>query len=193
MSTLVNQGTGAGGANTNVNGKTFEMKTENETRLLANGFTRKPIPGKKGKNSYFLEKSTGLNKSIVYLTQGGLKQYFEHYFQKELFRNPDEAYLFRDGDQYILKILEKKNQNVEGSVDTKLLAGPMFIEEYKECLGENFQVKYGFCISEFLKKIYKNETLKSKIWHKLFAKYNIAILFGDDENYYETLDAWINS
>ena len=42
---IINKGTGAGGANTNVTGKSFEQKTENETRLFASGFTRKPIPG----------------------------------------------------------------------------------------------------------------------------------------------------
>ncbi len=188
---LVNRGTGAGGANTNLNGKSFEKKTDNQERLLANGFVKKPIPRARGKYSYYLEKSESPTKSCVYLTQGGLKAYFAHFFKKEMFRCPDEAYLFRDGSSYTLKVLEKKNQNVDGSVDTKLLAGPGFIEEYQLCLGESFRIKYAFCISNFLKQDYVSELPKYTILRKINEKYNICVLFGDDDNYYSTLDSWI--
>lgn len=83
--TIVNKGTGAGGANTNATGKSFEQKTENETRLLASGFIRKQIPGcEKNKTGYYLVKETITNpdQSIIYLTQGGLKAYFNHFFKK---------------------------------------------------------------------------------------------------------------
>jgi len=86
---------------------------KNESRLISNGFIRKNIPGKSGKYDYYLEKIETPIKNVVYLTQGGLKSYFAHFFKKEMIRSPDEAYLFRDGDSYILKVLEKKNQNVE--------------------------------------------------------------------------------
>ena len=190
---IINKGTGAGGANTNVTGKSFEQKTENETRLLANGFIRKQIPGcEKNTNSYYLIKEKSPTENVVYLTQGGLTKYFEHYFKKELCRHPDEAYLFRNGDKYTLKVLEKKNQNTSGSVDTKLLAGKGFIDEYEFLLGEIFTVKYAFCISAFLKKDYIADCLKSKALRYINKKYGIAVLFGDDPNYYETLDGWIN-
>ena len=35
-----NKGTGAGGSNTNLYGKKFEYKTNNESRLLLNGFVK---------------------------------------------------------------------------------------------------------------------------------------------------------
>lgn len=35
---IVNKGTGAGGANTNLNGKKFEDKTNNIPRLFENGY-----------------------------------------------------------------------------------------------------------------------------------------------------------
>ena len=190
---IQNKGTGAGGANTNLNGKTFEKKTENESRLLSNGFARKPIPGKKGIHDFYLEKVESADKRIVYLTQGGLKSYFKHFLNKEMCRSPDEAYLFCNGDSYTLKILEKKNQNTEGSVDTKLLAGRGFIDEYEYLLGENYTVQYGFCISDFLKKSYVADIPKSRALRYINQKYGIAVLFGDDANYYETLDAWISS
>ena len=194
--TIINKGTGAGGANTNVTGKSFEQKTENETRLLASGFIRKPIPGYE-KNTegsfYYLIKETTPTESVVYLTQGGLKKYFEHFFKKELCRHPDEAYLFRNGDQYTLKILEKKNQNKSGSVDTKLMTARDFIEEYEDSIEDptNFTIQYAFCVSDFLKKDYVSDKKKWVLLRGRHKKYGIAVLFGDDPNYYETLDAWI--
>ena len=193
--TIINKGTGAGGANTNVTGKSFEQKTENETRLLEAGFTRKPIPGYE-KNTegsfYYLIKETSPTESVVYLTQGGLKKYFEHFFKKELCRHPDEAYLFRNGYQYTLKILEKKNQNKSGSVDTKLMTARDFIEEYEDSIEDpNFTVHYAFCVSDFLKKDYVSDKKKWVLLRGRHKKYGIAVLFGDDPDYYETLDAWI--
>jgi hypothetical protein len=85
-----------------------------------------------------------------------------------MFRNPDEAYLFRNGDTYTLKVIEMKNQNVAGSVDTKLLAGPGFIEEYNESINnDKIKVEYSFCISEYLKKNYISEEKKYKILQKI--------------------------
>jgi hypothetical protein len=193
MSNIQNKGTGAGGANTNLNGKTFETKTENESRLLSNGFVRKNIPGCNTKYGFYLVKEVSPTQSITYVTQGGLKAYFKHFHNKEMCRSPDEAYLFRNGDTYTLKILEKKNQNTAGSVDTKLLAGKGFIDEYEFLLGENFTVRYAFCISEFLKKDYISDCVKGRALRHINQKYGIAVLFGDDGNYYETLDAWISS
>jgi hypothetical protein len=193
MSNIENKGTGAGGANTNVNGKSFEKKTENETRLLSAGFICKTIPGSTGKYGFYLVKEITPTENITYLTQGGLKAYFAHFFQKEMCRSPDEAYLFRNGESYTLKILEKKNQNTAGSVDTKLLAGKGFIDEYEFLLGEKFKVQYAFCISAFLKKDYIADSVKSKALRFINEKYGIAVLYGDDANYYDTLDAWISS
>ena len=187
-----NKGTGAGGAATNANGKTFEEKTSNEPRLLANGFTRKPIPGISQKSTQCSASYLGNHDdSIVYLSQRGLANYFAQKFTLELFRCPDEAYLLRKGDRYTLKILEKKNQNVAGSVDTKLLAGPGFLEEYAECLGPRFDVEYAFCLSSFLQKAYVSADLKYNILRRINERHGIAVLFGDDTNYTSMLDQWI--
>lgn len=193
MSETQNRGTGAGGANTNRNGKSFEQKRDNEPRLLQIGFIRKNIPGHTSKQGYYLIKEISTTESISYLTQGGLKAYFAHFFQKELCRSPDEAYLFRKGDQQTLKILEKKNQNTAGSVDTKLLAGKGFIDEYEFLLGDKFTVRYAFCVSDFLKKDSTADCAKSRALRHIHQKQGIEVLFGDDANQQETLDVWINS
>lgn len=193
MAEIQNRGTGAGGANTTINGRTFEERTENETRLLASGFVRHRTPGCKGKYAYYLEKEISPTQKIYYVTQTGLKFFISFKFNKETFRRADEAYIIQNGDTYTLKILEKKNQNTEGSVDTKLLAGQGFIDEYKFLLGETIKVDYAFCISDFLKKEYLADTLKGKGLRYVTEKQGIPILFGEDSDYYEKLDAWINS
>jgi len=192
---IQNRGTGAGGANTNRNGKSFEDKTSNQARLLSSGYVEHRIPGcnPKAVNGFYLKKKISEIESIIYLTQGGLKAYFAHFFQKEMCRSPDEAYLFQHGDTYTLKILEKKNQNTAGSVDTKLLAGRGFLEEYEFLLGESFTVQYAFCLSDFLKRDYLADCAKSRALRHINQKHGIAVLFGDDDNYYETLDAWIGA
>jgi hypothetical protein len=72
----------------------------------------------------------------------------------DLFRCSDEAYIIKyENGRKVIKILEKKNQNVEGSVETKLWAGPSLKREYELVLGEGFEVFYGFCVNNFFQKI----------------------------------------
>ena len=191
---IINKGTGAGGANTNYYGKKFEDKTNNQQRLLElgytiNSFTKNP----KKAYDYYLSK-TFEDKIIVFVLQNGLKIYMKNKYNIDLFRCPDEAYIieYKNGRK-VIKILEKKEQNVEGSVETKLWSGPSLKREYELVLGAEFEVFYGFYVSKFLKnKLISNEK-KYTILNTIFKETNIAVLFGDDENYFETLDTWFNS
>lgn len=57
----------------------------------------------------------------------------------ELFRYPDEAYLIEyNTGKKVIKILEKKEQKVEGSVETKLWSGSSLKREYELLLGNDF-------------------------------------------------------
>lgn len=196
MTETHNKGTGAGGSNTNHNGIAFENKTDNETRLISNGFVRKNITGKeKTKYGYYLEKIDAKH-TIHFVKQNGLFYYMSLFHQKELFREVDEAYIFIDNitRNINVKILEKKNQNGGGSVEDKLCLGHHFkFVEYPVCLGDKFQVEYAFCISTFLKKKYNSDHKKWKIIKETNEKNNIPVLFGDDDDYYSKLDDWINS
>jgi len=103
---IINKGTGAGGANTNLYGKIFEEKTNNETRLLEQGFTKTAI-NKKTKFGYYLSK-TFEDKKIVFVLQSGLKEYIKTFYNIELFRCPDEAYIIEYANgKRVIKILEK--------------------------------------------------------------------------------------
>lgn len=112
----------------------------------------------------------------------------------ELFRCPDEAYIIEyNNGKKVIKILEKKEQNVEGSVETKLWSGPSLKKEYEIMLGENFEVHYGFCVSEFLKKKLTSNEKKYTILNSILNENNITVLYGDDENYFEKLYIWFNN
>lgn len=171
---IINKGTGAGGANTNLYGKIFEEKTNNEKRLLEQGFAKTAI-NKKTKFGYYLSK-TFEDKKIIFVLQSGLKEYIKTFYSIELFRCPDEAYIIEYANgKRVIKILEKKEQNVEGSVDTKLLAGPMFKEEYFEALEGNFEVEYAFCVSKFLQDKIQSQDKKYIIFNKIMK--NITFLY----------------
>jgi hypothetical protein len=191
---IINKGTGAGGANTNYYGKMFEEKTNNQQRLLEMGYTKNSFTkNSKKAYDYYLSKTVE-DKTIVFVLQNGLKMYMKNKYNIELFRCPDEAYIIEyTSGRKVIKILEKKEQNVSGSVEPKLWSGPSLKREYELVLGVEFEVFYGFCVSEFLKnKIISNEK-KYTILNTIFNENNIAVLFGDDENYFETFDTWFNN
>ena len=190
----MNKGTGAGGANTNYYGKRFEDKTNNQERLLEMGFIKNSFTNKPKKAyDYYLSK-TNEDKTIVFILQNGLKMYMKNKYNIELFRCPDEAYIIEyTNGRKVIKILEKKEQNVEGSVETKLWSGPSLKREYELILGPEFEVYYGFCVSDFLKNKFTSIQKKYTILNTILNENNISVLFGDDDNYFETLDEWFNS
>lgn len=188
MATLNNRGTGAGGSNTTRNGGNFEQKTDNEPLLLANGFVRCSIDNKKGKYDYYLEKD-----NVIFTKQGGLKSYIKLKYSKILFRKPDEAYIVLRNDKLVLKIVEKKNQNGDGSVEDKLCNAGYFVEEYKMCVGDMFDVEYAFCLSSFLQQKYTSNQQKFETMREIHKRQGITIFFGDDEDYFTKLNAWIYS
>ena len=191
---IINKGTGAGGSNTNYYGKQFEEKTNNEKRLLEQGFTKNTITTKPKKMyDYYLSK-TFEDRNITFVLQNGLKKYMKNKYGIEMFRCPDEAYIIEyNTGRKVIKILEKKEQRVDGSVETKLWSGPSLKREYEIVLGEMFEVYYGFCVSSFLKTKITSTEKKYTILQTIFKENNIVCLFGDDEDYFETFDLWFNN
>lgn len=185
----INKGTGAGGENTNYYGKKFEEKTNNQTRLLNDGYIKNSIT----KKQYYLSKIFE-DKTIIFVLQNGLKMYMKNKYNIDIFRCPDEAYIIEyNTGKKVIKILEKKEQRCEGSVETKLWSGPSLKREYELVLGNDFEVYYGFCVSEFLKKKITSNEKKYTTLNTIWNETNIAVLFGDDENYFDTLDLWLNN
>ena len=187
----VNNGTGAGGANTNYYGKKFEEKTNNQSRLLDAGYTKCRVT--KNKYGYYLSK-TFVDKTIIFVLQNGLEMYMKYKYNIQVFRCPDEAYIIEyNTGKRTIKILEKKEQNVGGSVETKLWASPSLKREYELVLGSGFDVYYCLCINVYLQKLLVSNSKKYMVLNTIFNENNISVLFGDDENYFEAFDNWFNN
>ena len=181
----------AGGKMTTLNGKLFENKTNNEVRLKNNGYTEKRL-NESGKYNYYLSKTLENNIKITFLIQQGLKKYMKNQYDIDIHRYPDEAYIIEHNEKKILKILEKKAQCVEGSVEGKLWSGHGFLRDYQlQC--KDFEVTYCFCVNDFLKTKILSDTQKYKNLNIIWKELNISVLFGEDDNYFETLDRWILS
>lgn len=193
---IINKGTGAGGANTNYYGKKFEEKTNNYIRLLERGYIensfttnqKKVYERVKRPQDYFLSKEFD-DKTIIFVLQNGLKKYLKNKYSIEIFRCPDEAYIIEyNTGKKIIKIIEKKEQNVSGSVETKLWASPSLKREYELVLGNEFEVEYCLCVNFYLQNLLLSNNNKYVILNKILVENKINILFGDDDNYFETLD-----
>ncbi len=186
---MENRGTGAGGKNTNVNGLAFENKTDNTQRLLKKGFVR--ITFSSAKYGWYLQKKINDSTFMYFMQKSALNNFCIKYLQKEVCREPDEAYVLKKDGKYTFFILEKKNQNTPGSVDQKLMLDQAMIEQYKYCLGD-VEVHYAYCLSSYLKNEYTADTLKYRSIRFLHEKYKTNIFFGDDDDYFQKLDTWLS-
>lgn len=186
----INKGVGAGGANTNLFGKIFEYRTNMKDNLHEIGFTEKRMNN--SKYGYYLKKKIE-DAKIIYLTQSGLKTYFKLKYDIALCRNPDEAYIIKTNNKCIIKILEKKEQHCEGSVETKLWAGPSLKREYEIILGGDFIVEYAYCINKFLSKKFNSDIQKYNVLKQILKENNIIVLHANNPNYYEKLECWIKT
>ena len=189
-----NRGTGAGGKNTNHFGKAFEAFTWNQKRLLAAGYVKTSFTDKPKKGSDFYLTKTFEDKTIVFVLQQGLKEYMKMKYNITMLRHPDEAYLveYNDGRK-VLKILEKKEQHVSGSVEDKLWAFLGFKREYEIVVGKEFEIQYAGTVSEFLKNKFMTITKYKILMEVILKEASIPIFFGSEKNYFELLDEWINA
>ncbi len=136
----------AGGKMTTTNGLAFEKLTNNENNLINDGY-RKTIINKTKYGYYYSKIDQGIE--IMYFIQNGFKIYMKQFYHIDMIRRPDEAYIIKHNDKTIVKILEKKVQSVEGSVELKLWSSYMIKNEYKIVLGDDFIIDYGFCLNNF--------------------------------------------
>ena len=97
-----NRGIGAGGANTNKNGLSWEEQTCNKTNLKNKyGFIKKKFH-KKNKSHFTLSKQFDNNLEIIYLTKHGFKTYINNEYGTDIRWEPDEAYLIKNNDKIII-------------------------------------------------------------------------------------------
>jgi hypothetical protein len=180
----------AGGKMTTKNGMSFEKLTNNEHHLIRDGY-KKTIINRTKHGYYYSKKYKDLE--IIYFIQNGFKLYMKTTYNIEILRRPDEAYMIKYDDKITIKILEKKVQSVEGTVELKLWSSYMIREEYKISIGDKFNIEYGFCLNHFFKQKLESDINKYKILKQMLDKHNIPVLYGQDVDYYEKLTMWINN
>ena len=135
MSNIVNRGTGAGGANTNANGLSYETATElslSEFERIANFKERGGIQLKKAAFYKHMDKLGAVYKNV--LPAAGCKQ-------------PDEVVVV---DKKVF-IIEKKFQNGPGSVDEKIQTAGFKTSHYQSMF-PSYRVHYIYCLSDWFKR-----------------------------------------
>ncbi len=172
-----------GGSKTTQNGKHFEYHTDITPRLLHMGFTES--------KSGCLEAC--MNGVVFKMTsKRNFKRFMKETYELEVTREPDEAYIIESSGQSVLKILEKKYQSQEGSVDDKLLAGDGIRKQYQRDVGDRFTVEYAFCVSTFIQRFLQNNKGKHTHFVDIISEdYSIPIFFGEESDYFERLGQWI--
>ena len=180
---IVNKGTGAGGANTNLNGLSYEELTDLQDRYKScdlnntdnvyevkfEGYDRKFVKAKKSALHKYMNKNGEKNSELQ--PAAGCKE-------------PDEAYI--DTEKKIIFIIEKKFQQTSGSVDEKIQTGHFKKMHYEE-LFPNFKIYYIYCLSDWFKKDKYKSTLN------YLRTSGVPIFWGSSETFKEDMIEFIHN
>ena len=138
---LVNRGTGAGGANTNVNGLSFEQQTDLITHYIT-------------QFSFLFYKTIKFVISDRVYEIANQANFFKHMGDEadpdvtkaHGCKNPDEVIIDRVNRKIF--IIEKKNQNRSGSVCEKIQSGP-FKKQHYQATFPDWEVVYIYTLSSW--------------------------------------------
>jgi hypothetical protein len=179
---VVNKGTGAGGANTNKTGLSYENKTA--LRTVFNIIEDK-IFGKGVNDKYSTFNSN--DKEYILLTKRGLKNYLSltgEYSNTEKILEPDEVVL--DEVKKDMFIFEKKFQQTSGSADEKIQTA-VFKREFYEEQYPNFNINFAYILCDW----FKHDRYKPEM--RYLAKYNFTVFWSSDDNYGKNITDWISN
>ena len=173
---IVNKGTGAGGANTNVNGLSYEDKTNLEPlyTVLKTEKIDKKTELKTIKFPNYEISLINANKSKLYKYLKGINEKNTTLQPAAGCKEPDEAYI--DNVRKTIFIIEKKFQQTEGSVDEKIQTGPFKKFHYSQQF-PNYKIHYIYCLSDWFKRAEYTSVLD------YLLNNDIPIFWGNDENY----------
>lgn len=175
--TIINKGTGAGGANTNANGLPYEEMTDLRDRYSIINF-----------NTNF--KNIKFNNSEKIFVTPVRKSRFLNMMFDELYENvahahgckqPDEVFV--DRNNCLLFIIEKKFQNKNGSVCEKTQTPHFKKWQYKRMF-PNYHIVYIYCLSDWFKANCKAEL-------EYLEYLSIPVFWGNDINYKENIVNYI--
>ena len=171
---IINRGTGAGGANTNKNGLSYEQKTDlsSEYDIIKQFKYHKII----NFNNY----------ELVCINNKQLFKYMENKTDNDICKahgckQPDECYI--DENNKVVYIIEKKFQQTSGSVCEKLQTPDFKLWQYTRTFPQ-YRIVYIYCLSDWFKKncIAELEYLEYK---------NVPVFWGSDFNYKNKIISFI--
>jgi hypothetical protein len=177
VKSIKNRGTGAGGSNTNLNGKKYENDTmlSSHFKIIAN----KKI--NKNKNSYEEIQFEDSDIKYIHLQQSTFNMFMkeilernENIFSAPGCRNPDDSYI--DLENKKIFIIEKKFQQTTGSVEEKIQSG-CFKQNHYSDLFPNFEINYIYCLSSW----FRNKDNQSVI--KYLTQQGIRVFFNDEKDF----------
>ena len=143
-------------------------------------------------------------KSIFFCSKRDFIKFMKNRLNYDSIREPDESFIIMNNDNtYNVIIIEKKNQNVEGSVEQKLWGADTMRAEYcyaaKEQNISSIKFDYMFCLCDFLHKKFPKDNL-NKDWNlipqkerrfsllkKIFLEQNIRYFNGDGNTYFNDI------
>ena len=174
---IINNGTGAGGANTNKNGLKYEEVTDLKDRFQ--------ICKKINKTNIYEVVFKGHSDVYINANKNELHKYMEKEGEKNLLlcpasgcKQPDEAYIHLN--RKVLFIIEKKFQQGSGSVDEKIQTGVFKLLHYTE-LFPNFKIYYIYCLSDWFKQ---NEYVSILNYLKING---IPVFWGSSQTFKEDI------
>ncbi len=183
----------------NINGKKFEYKTRLDEKLINNNFIKKST-----KNDYYFYKNYDIDnqyKEIYVFEQHSFNNFIESHYNinNKLFRIYDLVILTHNkiNDELCIHIYEKKYQNVEGSIETKLWASialkrelELFLYYYSNI---NVRIYYNLLLNKFLyKKFQDKNNVKYNILKIILKENNINYYSGDTRKYKHNMINIIN-
>jgi hypothetical protein len=164
-----NRGMGAGGSNTNKNGLSYEEKTDLSTEY-------KIIERLNCENCIFLQFNNSekiysrISKEHIFTCISGIDKSIK---SAHGCKKPDECYI--DSIRKIIFIIEKKFQQVSGSVCEKIQTGHFKLYHYRKTF-PTYKIVYIYCLSDWFKDNCKAELE--------YLKYiNIPVFWGNDIDY----------
>lgn len=176
MSNTTNQGTGAGGANTNANGLPYEELTniDDTYTLLEDLPSYKKLHFNNSPDSevYFNVSKSKFPKFMNSLGEENLETDKLHGTKQ-----PDDAYV--NNDNKFIAIIEKKFQEKSGSVCEKIQTASAKLMNY-QLQYPNYTIKYAYVLSDWFK-----DNCKAEI--NYLEHINIPIFWGSDENYKQNI------
>lgn len=175
---------------TNLYRMQFDNLTKNENRLLNMKYIKYTYYY--NNIEYYYLSKTFSDKKIVYLLFPAFQSYMKFKYNISIYSSSDEIFIIEyNSGRKVIHILDKNKQNIENSVETKLWSGPSLKRDYEFALSNNFEVYYAFCVNNYIKNKLLSFQQKYLTLNTILNESNIIVLFGEDNNYFNTLDSWL--